>query len=129
MACTTSAPGDPPCVVGLTASCQAAYDPATYAVIFDKILHPTCATGTGTCHTADGAKAGLIMEDPDVAYRLLLGEDGGRARVLPGDPSCSLIMKRLHSTDPHYHMPPGPNSISAGEMCTIVQWIAAGAKR
>jgi hypothetical protein len=126
-ACTSTngPPPDPPCVQGLTASCAPQYDPPTFAIIYEKILHPTCATGIGTCHTADAAKGGLVYEDPDEAYGRLV--DG--RRVIPGDPSCSLLMKRLTSTDRSYHMPPGSLSLTAGEECTIVQWIAAGAKR
>jgi hypothetical protein len=126
-ACTSTpgAPPDPPCVQGLTPSCQAQYDPPTFDTIYAKILHPTCASGSGTCHTADAAKGGLVYEDPDTAYKLLV--DG--RHVIPGDPGCSLIMKRLTSTDPNYHMPPGSISITPGEECTIVQWILAGAKR
>ena len=126
-ACSPSsgAPADPPCVQGLTTSCAAQYDPPAFATIFDKILHPTCATGRGTCHTADTAPNGLVFETADDSYRLLL--DG--RRVLPGDPSCSLLMKRLTSTDPSYHMPKGSLSLSPGEECTIVKWISAGAAR
>jgi hypothetical protein len=128
--CSTAAtPSDPPCVVGLKTDCLPQYDPPTYQTIFDKILRPTCASGVGTCHTSDGAKAGLVFENADPSYKLLLGTEGGRARVIAGDPSCSVIMKRVASTDPSYHMPPGPSSILPGEACTIVKWIAEGAKR
>jgi hypothetical protein len=131
VACSTpSTTSDPPCVAGLSTDCAATYDPPIYQTIFDKILNPTCATGTGTCHTSDGAKAGLVFENADDAYGLLLGTTAGsHARVNPGDPGCSLIMKRLSSTDPNYRMPPGPMALPAGETCTIVKWIAAGAKR
>jgi hypothetical protein len=131
-ACTSSPaqPSDPPCVTGLSADCKASYDPPIYQTIFDKILHPTCATGSGTCHTADGAKNGLVFENADDAYALLLGKNpGDHPRVIAGDPACSLIMKRLTSSDPSYHMPPGDISLSAADQCTIVQWIADGAKR
>jgi hypothetical protein len=130
-ACTSSdAPTpEPPCVSGLTASCQAQYDPPTYDTIFTKILQPTCATGSGTCHTSDGAKAGLVFEDPDAAYAALLGKNGARARVLPGDPSCSLIMKRLTSPDSNYRMPQGPTPLSDPEICTFTKWIFDGAPR
>lgn len=130
VACSTpSTTSDPPCVAGLTTDCAATYDPPTYQTIFDKILSQTCASGTGTCHSSAGAKAGLIFANADDAYALLLGTSGSHARVNPGDPGCSLIMKRLSSTDPNYRMPPGPTSLSPGERCTIVKWIAAGAKR
>jgi|GEM_PF-576535 len=129
--CTSAGPGaaDPPCVVGLTKACSATYDPPVYDTIFAKILRPTCATGGSSCHAAAGHQNGLVLEDADASYALLLGQGGARARVTPGDPSCSLIMKRLTSTDPSYHMPPGTTSLSAGDQCTIVQWISAGAKR
>lgn len=129
--CTSSSstPAEPPCVQGLSASCQAQYDPPAYATIYAKILQPTCATGRGTCHTADAAKGGLSLDDADRAYALLLGQNGAKARVLPGDASCSLLMKRLTSTDPNFHMPPGSTSLTQGELCTITQWIAQGAKR
>jgi hypothetical protein len=119
----------PQCVPNLNTNCAATYDPPTYQTIFDRILHPTCAAGIGTCHTADAAKGGLVFADADTAYALLLGTVGGRARVLPGDAHCSLIVERLASSDPSFHMPPGPNSIPPGDQCTIVRWIQAGAQR
>lgn len=130
VACSSpSATTDPPCVANLKADCAAEFDPPTYQTIYDKILVPTCASGTGTCHTSDGAKAGLVFANADDAYALLLGTTGGRARVNPGDPGCSLIMKRIASTDSSYRMPPGPTPLRPGQTCTIVKWIAAGAKR
>jgi len=125
VACTSSAASDPPCVEGLTTSCKPQYDPPTFATIHANILQPTCATGQGTCHTADAAKAGLVLSDLDQSYAMLV--DG--RRVIKGDPSCSLLMKRLTSTDPGYRMPRGPTPLNAGELCTITQWIAGGAAR
>ena len=122
---TSSAPSDPPCVTGLTPSCQGLYDPPAFQTIFDKILHPTCGVGSGTCHTADAAMGGLVLENADDAYARLV--DG--RRVVAGDPGCSLIMKRLTSSDPSYRMPKGPTPLLPAAQCTIVQWIAAGAKR
>lgn len=125
----SAAPADPPCVAGLTTACQPLYSPATYDVLFTKVLQPNCAVGTGTCHTSDAAQGGLVLQDIDAAYAMLLGKDGSHPRVLPGDPGCSLLMKHLESTDPSYHMPKGPNSLSAPALCAITQWIAGGALR
>jgi hypothetical protein len=100
-----------------------------YATIFDKILHPTCAAGTGTCHTADASKGGLVFEDADQAYALLLGTAGGRPRVTPRDPACSLLVIRLESPEATFRMPPGPDPLLESERCDIVQWIAEGAAR
>jgi hypothetical protein len=118
---------DPPCVTGLTTSCAATYAPPTFDTIFTNILQPNCAVGTGTCHTSDFAAVGIVFEDAGAAYETLLNGDAGAAYVIPGDPGCSTLMKRLESSDPNYHMPRGPNFLSAGDLCTIVQWISGGA--
>ena len=124
VACTSSSPAtEPPCVQGLSTSCAATYDPPTFATIHAKILKPSCATGQGTCHTSDAAKAGLVLSEEGPAY------DALKARITGSDVSCSLLQKRLHSTDPNYRMPPGSESLPAGDLCTITKWIAAGAPR
>jgi hypothetical protein len=122
-------PNDPPCVTGLTADCAASYAPPTFDAIFTNVFQTSCAVGTGTCHTSDFGAGGIVFADESASYATLLGADGGTAYVLPGDPGCSTLMKRLESTDPNYHMPKGPTSLSAGDLCTIVQWIANGAAR
>jgi hypothetical protein len=120
----------PACVVDPSPSCKPAYDPPVYATIFTKILQPTCATGAGTCHTSDAAMGSLALDNVDVAYDQLLGRNGApRVRVVPGNPSCSLLMERLESSDPAFRMPRGDISLSAAEICTIAQWISAGAQR
>jgi hypothetical protein len=126
IACSTSSqPSSVPCVQGLSLDCKPLYDPPTFDTLYQKIFAPTCASGTGTCHTSDAAKGGLVFASPDDAYRRLVGQ----GRVTANDPACSLIMKRLTSTDSSYHMPPGPNSLSPGEQCAIIKWIAGGASR
>ena len=126
-ACTSSsgAASDPPCVEGLSTACQPTYDPPIWSTIHAKILAPTCATGRGTCHTPDFAPNGLVLSDPDQSYGELL--DG--RRVIPGNPACSLLEKRLQSSDPSYRMPRGPTPLSSGDLCTITKWIAAGAQK
>jgi hypothetical protein len=126
---SSDASADVPCVTGLSTSCAATYAPPTFDTIFTNIFQPNCAVGTGTCHTSDFAAGGLVFADAGAAYDTLLGEDGGTALVLPGNPGCSTLMKRLESNDPSYHMPRGPNFLSLGDRCTIVQWIGAGAAR
>jgi hypothetical protein len=129
IACTSS-DGDPlACVKNLSLDCKPLYDPPVYQTIFDKTFHPTCATGTGTCHTSDAAKGGLVFENADTAYGLLVGTIDGRKRVLAGDPACSLVVIRLESSNASVHMPPGPSFLPAAERCAIEQWIAAGAAR
>ena len=118
---------DPPCVLPQDAGCAASFAPPTFDAIFMNILKPNCAVGTGTCHTSDFAAGGIVFENEATAYATLLGADGGTAFVLPRNPACSTLMKRLQSTDPNYHMPRGPNSLSEQDLCTITQWIDQGA--
>ena len=119
----------PACVTNLATTCSPQYDPPTFDTIYAKILNPTCATGTGTCHTGDAHEAGLTFINADASYALLLGKNGAPVRVVPNDAACSLIVERLTAKDPTFHMPPGPTSVTPGELCTIVKWINAGAAR
>lgn len=126
---------DPPpeatlaCVQGLSAECSPLYPTSDFTTLYTKILHPSCATGNGTCHTQSGSKAGLVFEDEEQSYALLLGEVDGRQRVIPGDPGCSVLMERLEVSSPTLRMPPGPTPLTEAERCNFVRWIASGAAR
>ena len=104
---------------------------ADYEAIHRNLLGATCggsATG-GSCHAPEGAMAGLVLSDVDDAYDMLLSDgSNGKPRVIPGDPECSEIVKRLHSYDEGYQMPPG-GRLQDNELCSIVRWIADGAPR
>jgi hypothetical protein len=116
------------CLAPLDTACQPAY-PATFRNLFDNELGATCgsaATG-GSCHSAEGAQGGLVMEDFDTAYDHLLGSADGRARVEPGDPECSLLMQRIESTDTQFRMPPGTSALPDNVRCAFQHWIAEGA--
>ena len=67
----------------------------------------------------------LVENDANVPE---LGEGSEEARVIAGDPACSLLVERLVSSDPKLQMPPG-NPLSAAERCALVQWIEKGATR
>ncbi len=121
--------GAPACVTPPPADCQSLYEPPAYQTLFDQTFHRTCGVGSGTCHTSDAAKGGLVFEDADTAYGLLLGTTDGRKRVIPGNPACSLLMERIASTDPSFRMPPGDTPLSAAAVCSISKWIAGGAAR
>lgn len=112
--------------IEVSASCNPLYEP-TYDNVFTRTLEPTCAVD-GPCHNASSAQGGLVFEDPDEAYDLLLGSDG-EARIEPGDPGCSLLVRRVESDNPGFRMPPGGSPLSAEERCSIIQWIADGADR
>jgi len=130
-ACSSSGgdgPSGPACVTPMSLECKPLYDPPSYQNIFQQTFQKSCAVGVGTCHTSDGAKGGLVFADANTAYALLLGQQGGRQRVVPGNPGCSLLMERLQSTDPTFRMPLGDQPLLPAEVCAITQWIANGAK-
>jgi len=108
------------CVSNLDLQCTPQHAP-TFSDIFDKTLRPTC-TEAGFCHASDPGQAGLVFEDEATAYGLVLD-----SLVVPGDASCSQLVKRLEA-EPADAMPPGA-PLRAGERCAIIQWIEAGAER
>lgn len=119
----------PTCLDPLPQSCDPTFAP-TYEAFYDNLLGRTCgASSTGSsCHGPDGGMAGLYLHDRDMAYDYLLGNVDDRARVVPGDPECSVIVQRIESKDPNFFMPPTAR-LSDGQRCAIEQWIAMGAQR
>jgi hypothetical protein len=130
LACGDDASGNSErCLGPLPLDCTPSYEP-TYDMIFTNALRSCGASSTlGSCHSAEGSKGGLVLSDPDAAYDHLLGTFDGRARVQPGNPECSLLMKRLESDDPAFRMPVGREPLAQGQLCAIRQWIARGAAR
>lgn len=100
-----------------------------FSSIHRALFAQRCGTSGGACHGPDGRKGGLVLTDADAAYNALLGMDGTRARVVPGDPDCSLLMQLLESDDPAKRMPYGENKLSEGLRCAVRTWIEAGAVR
>lgn len=113
------------CLDPLPDDCEPAFAP-TFAAIYRNQISQKC--GGSVCHGGDGAQAGLVLEGQDAAYDHLLGEADGRARVIPGDPECSVLMQRLESDDPAFQMPQG-DPLSERELCAIRTWIRNGAMR
>lgn len=114
-----------PCVDALPETCTPLYEPI-FDEVYKNTLEKGCAVAGGSCHSNTGGQGGLILEDPDVAYEHLL--DVVHARVIPGDPDCSPLVKRLEATDSNALMPPG-TQLSEPERCAIVEWIRLGALR
>jgi len=127
-ACGNKEEPAPACLSERSVECAPTYAP-TFRAIFDNRLQLTCGAGGRSCHSSAGQQAGLILSDFDVAYDSLLGLDqAGRARVIPGDPECSLLELRLESDDASFVMPVGAK-LAAGELCAIRRWIADGATK
>lgn len=112
--------------VDVSTSCDPLYEP-TFDNVWQNTLVASCAVGS-TCHTAGANRGGLTLDDADGAYDELLGASGDDARVLPGDPGCSELIRRIVSEDSGEVMPPG-GQLSDAERCAIIQWIANGAER
>ncbi len=124
IACGTN---DGPQCVEVDLTCAPLYQP-TFDNIYNNTLLPKCSPANGACHDPGHANGGISYTDPDSAYDLLLGNTDGRARVVPGDPNCSLIVERIESSTAKFLMPPG-DQLPASERCAIEQWIADGAPR
>lgn len=119
--------GGSECVADLPLDCAPLYTP-TFDQIFTRTLTPSCAVSGVSCHAPEGSQGGLAFGDADAAYDALLGKAGGAARVLPGEPACSVLIERIHATDPDRVMPRGA-PLSEAERCVFTKWIANGAQR
>jgi hypothetical protein len=128
-AVSSCGPGDDPRPACLSTvdvdSCTPLY-PAEFPVIFSQVLGVTCASSGSSCHGDLGRMGGLFLGDEGSAYAALLGLDGGKARVIAGDPACSEMMVRLDLPGHSWSMPPGA-PLDERARCSIRRWIAAGA--
>lgn len=94
--------------------------PATWSYVHAAIIQPACATSS--CHSDSARTAGVVLDDPDVAYEQLVG----RQFVIPGDPG-SALMAILHG-DGRRQMPPDAPLLGA-DIDLVQAWIEAGAPR
>src|SRR5690348_6224963 len=60
------------CLTSVDTACAPLYTP-TFDQIFARTLQPTCAQAGASCHASAGGMGGLVFEDADAAYALLLG--------------------------------------------------------
>lgn len=113
----------PTCIDGgVDTSCTPSYEP-TYDALYTKTFKPSCAASGVSCHAATGQQGGVDFDDPEAAYAALT-----QSKLLKGKPECSILVSRVVATDGKIRMPPG-RSLSVGEQCAIIKWIAEGAKR
>ena len=74
-------------------------------------------------HAAGKNKGGLVM---DSLAGLTTGGDGGAA-LIPGDPTKSLFLQNILSTDPEKMMPPKGDRLTKEEVLLLQDWVKAGA--
>lgn len=117
-------PAEPmPACIELPQSCAPLYEPR-FDEIHKRTLLPTCTQGGASCHSAEGKRGGLDLEDIDGAYDALVG--GGR--VIPKDAPCSELIVRTHQGGKDWSMPPR-RPLSAEERCVLRLWVDQGAAR
>lgn len=117
------------CVEDLPMQCTPAFDP-TWPNVYANVVQQSCGgAGTGTsCHASEGKQGGLELTSATQARSALLGELDGKPRVIPGDPACSILMERIHTSDPELLMPRGGPRLSEQNLCAVQQWIQQGAQ-
>jgi hypothetical protein len=94
------------------------------ALDFNRDIRPILSENCFYCHGQDGNKreADLRLDDRAAAVRA--------GAVVPGDPGASVMLERIHSTDPDVLMPP-PNSnrrLSDEQKQLLDRWIKEGAE-
>ncbi|MEZ4438319.1 MAG: hypothetical protein R3B72_04490 [Polyangiaceae bacterium] len=103
---------------------------APQALSFAEDIYPifqanSCSNGAfGSCHGGAPPPAGLSMPDAATAYAQLYevnATTGPGLRVAPGSPQTSFLITFA------YQSLLGVNTITAGEIQTVEQWIAEGA--
>ena len=131
MGCSTQLPaGSSLCVpvwlaAGMVAACSAALAsaPAEQPLDFNRDIRPILSENCFYCHGQDGNKreADLRLDDREAAIHA--------GAIVPGDPGASVVLERIHSTDPDVIMPP-PNSnrrLSEDQKKLLDRWIKEGA--
>jgi hypothetical protein len=126
-ACGSEEEDTEPACVAVPTDCDEQISP-NYQALYGEVFRGSCAQSEGSCHGADDRQAGLDFSDEERSYALLLGTEGGRPRVVPGDAGCSKLVVRTHSVGKPWQMPPG-TPLREPELCSIRKWIAAGAPR
>ncbi len=76
-------------------------------------------------HAAGKSKGGLLL---DSHAAIMQGGESGPA-VVANDPSKSLILERIRSSDPEKQMPPKGARVSDAEVAVLVEWIKSDASR
>jgi hypothetical protein len=93
--------------------------PATWSYVHAAIIEPGCATPT--CHGSLGARAGIVLQERDGAYRLLIDE----RYVVPGSASSSRLMFQLEGQETALMPPDAP--LPAADVDLVRAWIVDGA--
>jgi hypothetical protein len=98
-----------------------AADPAP--LDFNRDIRPILSENCFYCHGQDAAKreADLRLDDREAAI--------AAGAIVPGDAGASVVLERIHSTDPDVLMPPPDSNrrLSADQKKLLDRWIREGA--
>lgn len=110
----TLACGGEPCLEAL--ACPPRETP-TFEVLYDEVLAPSCAFASRSCHGPGGARR-PSMVDLETAREEL------DPYVVPGEPLCSELVRRVSSEEAGFRMPPAASSrLSDDAICAIAAWV------
>jgi len=104
------------------AAVQVSEKAAADSPLFAEKVRPILAARCYACHGEGLQQNGLRL---DSLAAILKGSEGGRV-VVPGKPESSRLMRRLQAQE-RPMMPYGGPALSAEELKSIREWIAAGA--
>jgi len=124
LAATACGGSDLPMCVTVDPACTPQLYQPTFDNVYTMTMTTNCGTGRNSCHSESGV-SGMSFATEDTAYTNLIS----RGYVVPSDPGCSEMIVRVESIGASYQMPQGPASsaLGAGDRCSLVRWIAAGA--
>jgi len=109
--------------------------PPTFSGIYERILLPA-GCGASFCHGADSPAGALPFGSQERAYEALVNVPAtGLAcagsklvRVVPGDPTSSLLLMKLSTQPPCGLAMPAPDApLKRSEIETIRRWVELGA--
>jgi cytochrome c553 len=113
------------CTAIAFATSIAALHAADVTVSFARDVKPLLARRCFSCHGPTAREGGLRLDKPDTAVAEL---DSGLRAIVPGHVEQSALVDRISASDDTERMPPKGKPLSAKEIETLKQWIAAGAK-
>jgi hypothetical protein len=99
-------------------------DMAAFMTLYDGLIKPKCGPG---CHIT-GNNGGLMMPNAMAAYTNLVNKMATNTtckmmRVKPGDPTMSVLSKKVSGMTCGTRMPAGKTALTAAEIKMIDDWI------
>jgi len=89
----------------------------TFEVLYADVLRPSCALEGRSCHGPGGARAPSMIDLETARTEL-------EAYVVPGEPLCSELVRRVVSDEGGFRMPPLQSArLSDEAICAIDAWV------